>query len=80
MTTPAITITAPNLPGAACAGHPDPDLWFRHDDEPAAARICATCPLRTACQAWALREDERDGVWGGLTEADRWRIRKGYTA
>lgn len=31
----------------------------------AAQRVCAGCPVRTACLAWAQEENLTDGVWGG---------------
>jgi WhiB family redox-sensing transcriptional regulator len=45
----------------------DPDLWFA--DDPArlelAKRLCADCPVRTACLDGALDRAEPWGVWGG---------------
>lgn len=65
---------------AACAAPDvDPDLW--HSDKPAHERhaktICASCPLLAPCQDHGLTAREAHGVWGGLTEADRRRIRRG---
>ena len=43
--------------------------------ERTAKAICATCPVKAPCAAYALQHHERYGVWGGLTEserADRW--------
>jgi WhiB family redox-sensing transcriptional regulator len=39
--------------------------------EQAAKAICRTCPVRAACLAHALRVDERHGIWGGMTDAER---------
>ena len=39
--------------------------------EKAAKRICAECPVRDACLEYALRVDERLGIWGGMTEGER---------
>lgn len=36
-----------------------------------AQRICAGCPVRAACLDYALRMRISDGVWGGLTPAQR---------
>lgn len=32
---------------------------------------CAGCPVRTECLAHALDTDEREGIWGGTTPAER---------
>jgi WhiB family redox-sensing transcriptional regulator len=67
---------------AACAGHPNPDLWFPYDSDsfPAAREaltVCCACPVRTACRAEAFAHPETSshGVWGGLIEAQRRRTR-----
>jgi WhiB family transcriptional regulator, redox-sensing transcriptional regulator len=70
---------APALAGAACKGA-DIDLFFGPDAEFVSARkqreaeakaICARCPARDACLAYALDASEPYGVWGGLNEAER---------
>lgn len=33
--------------------------------------ICATCPVQALCLAYAIANDEKDGVWGGMTRAER---------
>ena len=45
----------------------DPDLWFaeRPADLEQAKRLCAECPVRSACLAGALDRAEPWGVWGG---------------
>ena len=48
-------------------GKPDPDA--------AAKALCAVCPVREECLEHALRENERYGVWGGLSEVDRAKLR-----
>jgi WhiB family redox-sensing transcriptional regulator len=39
-----------------------------------AKRICLLCPVRQICLETALRNGERYGVWGGLTERERLRL------
>jgi WhiB family redox-sensing transcriptional regulator len=39
--------------------------------ERAAKAVCRACPVREACLDHALRYDERHGIWGGLTDAER---------
>lgn len=36
-----------------------------------ARHICADCPVRTECATYALHHRIDDGIWGGLTEANR---------
>lgn len=43
----------------------------RRARELAAKEICSGCPVRTSCLEHALAHDERYGVWGGLTDAER---------
>lgn len=60
---------------AACYGI-DPDLFFPTSEEEASPALtyCTTCRLRETCLAWALKNGERYGVWGGLTEQQRRRL------
>jgi WhiB family redox-sensing transcriptional regulator len=41
-----------------------------------AKRICELCESRAACLAYALDNDERFGVWGGLSEKERMQLRR----
>ena len=43
----------------------------REKREAAAKRVCAACPVRTACVEHALSVPEQFGIWGGLTEVER---------
>ncbi|MEU9760261.1 WhiB family transcriptional regulator [Streptomyces sp. NPDC047987] len=36
-----------------------------------AKALCAQCPIRQACADHAIRCGETDGIWGGLTPAER---------
>jgi WhiB family redox-sensing transcriptional regulator len=40
-----------------------------------AIRICEQCPVRQVCRRYALENGEKFGVWGGLTETERRRLR-----
>ena len=61
---------------AACAGL-DPDLFHPTRGEPtdAAKTICEACPVRAECLDYALRTNQQFGIWGGLTEQARGRLR-----
>jgi WhiB family transcriptional regulator, redox-sensing transcriptional regulator len=42
----------------------------------AAKAICAACPSREPCLEYALANNERFGLWGGLSERERRRLRR----
>ncbi|WP_189548901.1 WhiB family transcriptional regulator [Streptomyces lavendofoliae] len=50
---------------------PDPGSSTRE-----AKRLCAACDIREACLEYALTHDERFGVWGGLSEKERYALRR----
>jgi WhiB family transcriptional regulator, redox-sensing transcriptional regulator len=60
---------------AACFGI-DPDVFFPTSEEEAGPALshCTRCGIREMCLAWALKNGERYGVWGGLTEQQRRRL------
>jgi WhiB family transcriptional regulator, redox-sensing transcriptional regulator len=62
---------------AACAGS-DPDMFFPQPGETTAEAkaVCAACPVRAQCADLAEQRHERFGIWGGLSERDRKRIRR----
>lgn len=61
---------------AACRGM-DPELWFaeRGDSTREAKEVCRTCPVRLECREYAMTNGEKWGVWGGLSERERRRMR-----
>lgn len=42
-----------------------------------AKRVCVTCDVKAQCLEYALRNDERFGIWGGLSERERRKYRRG---
>ena len=62
---------------AACRGL-DPELFFpaRGASTTEARAVCAACPVRSQCEAVALARTEKFGIWGGLSERQRRRIRQ----
>ena len=60
---------------AACRSTPGADFYPETEVEAKPAkRICAACPVRRLCLETALRNGERYGIWGGLTERERMRL------
>jgi WhiB family redox-sensing transcriptional regulator len=64
---------------AAACRFADPELFFpvsesgRALEQIARAKaICARCPVQDPCRAFALRTRERHGIWGGMTEFERY--------
>ena len=62
---------------SACFGI-DPNVFFPVSEEEAgpALTYCRICRIREECLAWALKNGERYGVWGGLTEQQRRRLQR----
>lgn len=36
-----------------------------------ARAVCASCPVATRCLNYALENEERHGMWGGVTPSER---------
>lgn len=61
---------------SALCSQVDPDLFFPEKDGRAslAKKVCLACDVRTECLEYALANDERHGIWGGLSEKGRRKI------
>ncbi len=55
-----------------------PDLFFpeRGASTREAKEVCRGCVVREDCLEFALRNGEKFGIWGGLSERERRRIRR----
>jgi WhiB family transcriptional regulator, redox-sensing transcriptional regulator len=62
---------------ALCA-QTDPEAFFpeKGGSTREAKRICSGCDVRAECLDYALAHDERFGIWGGLSERERRRLRR----
>jgi WhiB family redox-sensing transcriptional regulator len=62
---------------ALCA-QTDPEAFFpeKGGSTRDAKRICTSCEVRSQCLEYALANDERFGIWGGLSERERRKLRK----
>jgi len=62
---------------SACRGV-DVNRFFPHRGEPVDTlkAICRGCPVRADCLDYAMVNVERHGIWGGLSERERRRLRR----
>ena len=62
---------------ALCA-QTDPETFFpeKGGSTREAKRICQACAVRDECLEYALEHDERFGIWGGLSERERRRLKR----
>jgi len=62
---------------ALCA-QTDPEAFFpeKGGSTREAKKVCNGCEVRAECLDYALANDERFGIWGGLSERERRRLKK----
>ena len=62
---------------ALCA-ETDPEAFFpeKGGSTREAKKVCLTCEVRDDCLEYALMNDERFGIWGGLSERERRKLKK----
>lgn len=62
---------------ALCA-QTDPEAFFpeKGGSTRDAKRVCGSCPVRDECLDYAMDHDEKFGIWGGLSERERRRLRR----
>lgn len=62
---------------ALCA-QTDPDAFFpeKGGSTREAKSICGSCAVQLECLQYALMNDERFGIWGGLSERERRKLRR----
>ena len=84
-----VWLPLPGFPGAedegelgwqteALCAQTDPEAFFpeKGGSTRDAKKVCASCTVRTECLEYALANDERFGIWGGMSERERRRLRK----
>jgi WhiB family redox-sensing transcriptional regulator len=61
---------------AVCA-QTDPEIFFPHKGGSTreAKKVCRGCEVREECLRYALDNDERFGIFGGLSERERRKLR-----
>ena len=62
---------------ANCMGV-DPELFFpeRGASTREAKEVCRGCVVRSDCLEYALANGEKFGIWGGLSERERRKVRR----
>jgi WhiB family transcriptional regulator, redox-sensing transcriptional regulator len=62
---------------ALCA-QTDPESFFpeKGGSTREAKKVCTGCDVKGDCLEYALAHDERFGIWGGLSERERRRLKK----
>jgi len=65
----------------------DPDVFFpigttgiALEQIETAQRICGACPVSAECLEFALATNQEAGIWGGMIEDDRRKLRKAWLA
>ncbi|WP_024441454.1 WhiB family transcriptional regulator [Mycobacterium sp. UM_WGJ] len=63
----------------ALCSQTDPEAFFpeKGGSTREAKKICQRCSVRSECLEYALAHDERFGIWGGLSERERRRLKRG---
>ena len=69
---------APDWKDRALCAETDPEAFFpeKGGSTREAKKVCSSCDVRAECLDFALGNDERFGIWGGLSERERRRIRR----
>ena len=62
---------------ALCA-QTDPEAFFpeKGGSTREAKKVCTGCDVRSECLEYALANDERFGIWGGLSERERRKLKR----
>ncbi len=70
----------PEWTARALCAQTDPEAFFpeKGGSTREAKRVCLSCEVRAPCLEYALGHDERFGIWGGLSERERRRLKRSY--
>lgn len=73
----AIVVREPWQDEALCA-QTDPEAFYPEQGGSTreAKTICLGCQVRHECLDYALEHDEKFGIWGGLSERERRRLKR----
>jgi WhiB family redox-sensing transcriptional regulator len=70
-----------SLGGVPCESVPDAFFIDQGDANSVqkgklARKLCSECPVRLLCLEYALESNEDEGMWGGLSSPERFKLRK----
>lgn len=70
--------TTPEWQDLALCQQTDPEAFFpeKGGSVLAAKQVCGRCEVKGDCLAYALDHDEKFGVWGGLSERERRKLKR----
>jgi WhiB family redox-sensing transcriptional regulator len=62
----------------ALCSQTDPEAFFpeKGGSTRDAKRVCTSCDVKSECLEYALQNDERFGIWGGLSERERRKLKR----
>jgi WhiB family redox-sensing transcriptional regulator len=74
----ALAIVPPGWTGDALCAQTDPDSFFPEQGGSTreAKAVCRSCPVQVECLDYALANEERFGIWGGVSERDRRKLHR----
>jgi WhiB family redox-sensing transcriptional regulator len=69
---------APEWQERSLCSQTDPEAFFpeKGGSTREAKRICSRCEVKDECLEYALGHDERFGIWGGLSERERRKLKR----
>ena len=69
---------SPDWKDRALCAETDPEAFFpeKGGSTREAKKVCVSCEVRSECLDFALGNDERFGIWGGLSERERRRLKR----
>lgn len=70
-------VSSPEWTRRALCAEVDPNIFFPEIGENVSVvkKICKACDVREECLKYSLDNDERFGIWGGLSEKNRRQLR-----
>jgi len=77
-----LDLDVPPWMGQALCAQVDQEIFFpeKGGSTKQAKQVCTGCDVRLECLRYALDHDERYGIWGGLSERERRKVKKAEKA